>query len=223
MSPRDTFDPASLPGGAGISAFHAQRSWTTHWPFLATMRAMRRHRIVPAVVAALTLAAAGTLVAIGGSQAKPSASQQLFRKTLLDDEKTTSAIKQLLRSRGGFVAPDIQFADLTGDERSDALVLVDSGGAAGAVGLYVFSTHGRATGSALRAVYRSQQLYRATAQVSADTLVVRVPRYAEGDDLCCPAKIVEKVYAWSSSAKTLKQRTSRELPGPAGTTTAPGG
>ena len=183
---------------------------------------MRRHRTVPAALAALTLAIAATLVAIGGSQARPTASQQLFRKTLLDDAKTTTAIKRLLRDRGGFVAPDIAFADLTGDGRSDALVLVDSGGAAGAVGLYVFSTHGRATDSALRAVYRSQQLYRASAEIAAETLIVRVPRYAEGDDLCCPAKIVEKVYAWSSSATTLKQRSSRELPGPRSDTTARG-
>ena len=161
---------------------------------------MRRLRIVPAALAALALAAAGTLVAIGGSQAKQTASQQLFRKTLLDDDRTTSAIKGLLRERGGFVAPDIEFADLTGDGRSDALVLVDSGGAAGAVALYLFSTHGRATDSALRAVYRSQQLYRASAEISAETLILRVPRYAAGDDLCCPAKTVEKVYAWSSSA-----------------------
>jgi hypothetical protein len=25
------------------------------------------------------------------------------------------------------------------------------------------------------------------------------------DDLCCPAKIVERVYAWSDSARTLRQ------------------
>jgi hypothetical protein len=183
------------------------------------MRAMRRHRIVPAALAALALAAAGTLAAIAGSQAKPTASQQLFRKTLLDDDRTTGAIKQVLRNRGGFVAPDIEFADLTGDERSDALVLVDSGGAAGAVALYVFSTHGRAADSSLRAVYRSQQLYRASAEVSAGTLILRVPRFAQGDDLCCPAKVVEKVYAWNARERTLKQRSSRELPGPTGTTT----
>ena len=178
------------------------------------MLAMRRHRTVSAALAVLALAAAGGLVAIAASQAKPTASQQLFRKTLLADEQTTPGIVQLLRDRGGFVAPAIAFGDLTGDGRSDALVLVDTGGAAGAVALYVFSTHGRATDSALRAVYRSQQLYRAHAEISAGTLIVRTPRFSEGDDLCCPAKVVERVYAWSKSAKTLKQRSSRELPGP---------
>ncbi len=183
---------------------------------------MRRYRIAPAALAALALAAAGTLTAIAGSQAKPTASQRLFRTTLLEDAKTTTAIKRLLRDRGGFVAPDIAFADLTGDERSDAIVLVDTGGAAGAAALYVLSTHGRAADSSLRAVYRSQQLHRASAEVSAGTLILRTPRFIQGDDLCCPGKVVEKVYAWNAGDRTLKQRSSRELPGPAPDTAMPG-
>ena len=182
---------------------------------------MRRPRIVPAALAALALAATGALVLVGGSGAQPSKSQQLFRKTLLDDDRTTSAIKRLLRDRGGFVAPEIEFADVTGDARSDAVVLVDTGGAAGAVALYVFSTHGKAADSALRAVYRSQQLYRAGAAVSAGTLILTTPRFAERDDLCCPSKTIERVYAWSDAAKTLKQRSTRELPAPTGTATTP--
>lgn len=182
---------------------------------------MRRHRIVPAVLAALALSATGAIVLISGSQAKQSASQQLFRKTLLDDAKTTSGIKALLRDRGGFVSPDITFADLTGDGRSDAVVLVDTGGAAGDVAMYVFSTNGKAADSPLRAVYRSQQLYRASVTVDGATLTLRTPRYGEGDDLCCPSKVVERVYAWSDTANTLKQRSSQEVPGPIGTATTP--
>jgi len=183
------------------------------------MPAMRRNRIVPAALAALVLAVAGVLVAIAGSAAKPLASQVLFRKTLLADAKTTVAIKRLLRDRGGFVARDIEFADLTGDERSDAVVLVDTGGAGGAVALYVFSTDGRDEDSPLRAVYRSQQLYRASVKIADATLIIAAPRYGEGDDLCCPANIVERVYSWSDSAKTLQLRSTQELPGPTGATT----
>jgi len=104
------------------------------------------------------------------------------------------------------------FADLTGDGRSDAVVLVETGGLAGAVALYVFSTDGEAEDSPLRAVYSSQRLYRATAEVVDATLVLRTPRYAQGDDVCCPVRIVQRVYAWK--AKTLRRRSSRELPGP---------
>jgi hypothetical protein len=184
---------------------------------------MRRHRTVPVALAALAFTTAGAVVVAGWSQAKPSASQQLFRSTLLADAKTTPGIKALLRDRGGFVAPEIEFADLTGDDRSDAVVLVDSGGASGAVALYVFSTHGKAADSPLRAVYRSQQLYRASAEISAATIILRTPRIADGDDLCCPAKVRQRVYAWSDEAMTLKQRSSEDLPGPTATTTAPAG
>jgi len=182
---------------------------------------MRRHRTVPAALVALALTSAGVLVAVGGSQAKPSASQQLFRTTLLEDAKTAPGIKALLSGRGGIVAPEIEFADLTGDSRSDAVVMVDTGGTAGAVALYVFSTHGKAADSPLRAVYRNQELYRASAEIMDATVVMRTPKFSEGDDLCCPDKVVERVYAWSAGAKTLKPRSSRELPGPSGTAAPP--
>jgi len=185
------------------------------------MSAMRRTRLVLLALVALALAATAALALSVGSSAQPSKSQQLFRKSLLDDAKTTSAIKSLLRDRGGVVSPEIEFADLTADGRSDALVRVDTGGAAGTVAIYVFSTDGKAEDSPLRAIYRSQQLYRADAEIADATLILRVPRYGSGDDVCCPGKLVERVYSWSDSAKSLVQRSSRELPGPTGTTTTP--
>jgi len=175
-----------------------------------------RQRILAVVIATALLTAAGVLLVSGGSGATPSKSQALFRKTLLADANTTSTIKTLLTKGGGFVAPEIEFSDLTGDDRSDAVVLVETGGAAGAVALYVFSTHGKAKDSDLRAVYRSQRLYRATAEISSARLIVRSPRFAKGDDVCCPAKIVERTYSWSNSAKTLVKRSTRVVDGPTG-------
>jgi hypothetical protein len=170
-------------------------------------------RILVAVLATALLTAAGVLLVSGGSGAAPSKSQTLFRKTLLADAKTTAAIKTLLRD-GGFVAPEIEFADLTGDDRSDAVVLVETGGAAGAVALYVFSTHGKSANSDLRAIYRSQRLYRVTAAVVNARLIVRVPRFSRRDDVCCPRKIVERTYSWSAAKKTLVKRSSRTIDGP---------
>ena len=164
------------------------------------------------MLAALVAVAATLLVS--GSSAAPTKSQALFKKTLLADAKTTSDVKGLLSAGGGFVAPDITFEDLTGDGRSDAVVLVDSGGVAGAVALYVFSTHGEAEESDLRVVYRSQRLYRATAVVADAALLLRTPRFTEGDDVCCPAKIVQRTYVWSERRDALRQRRSEELPGP---------
>lgn len=177
---------------------------------------MRRHRTAFSVLAALMLSVALALATTGGSSAAPSESQAFFKRTLLADAETTTAIKDLLRERGGIVAPDTTFADLTGDGRSDAVVLVDTGGVAGAVALYIFSTDGEAEDSDLRAVYRSQRLYRASVEVADGTLIVRTPRFAEGDDVCCPAKVVERVYAWNAGSKTLRLRSSAEVAGPTG-------
>ena len=174
---------------------------------------MRRPRTLLAVLAALLAALAAALLVTGGSSAAPTKSQAFFTKTLLADAKTTADVKGLLQDGGGFVAPDTTFEDLTGDGRSDAIVLVDTGGAAGAVALYVFSSE--TEDSDLRVVYRSQRLYRVSTEVADGALIVRTPRYAEGDDICCPAKIVERTYAWSAGSKTLRQRGSRELDGPA--------
>ncbi len=177
---------------------------------------MRRPRTLLAVLAGLLAAVAASLLLTGGSSAAPSKSQALFKKTLLADAKTTSDVKRLLGEGGGFVAPDISFEDLTGDGRTDAIVLVDTGGVAGAVALYVFSTDGAAEDSDLRVVYRSQRLYRTSTEVVDAALILRTPRFAEGDDVCCPAKIVERTYAWSAGSRTLRQRRSQELPGPTG-------
>ncbi len=178
------------------------------------MSAMRRHRSLPAALFTLLLAAGAVLAISAGSSAEPSKSQELFKKTLLEDAKTTSSVKTLLSEGGGFVAPDIVFADITGDERSDALVLVETGGAAGAVAFYVFSTDGEAADSPLRAVFRSQRLYRATVEPAGTTLKLRTPKYAQGDDICCPAKITQREYTWSATAKALQLRDKIEFDGP---------
>jgi hypothetical protein len=179
------------------------------------MGAMLRRRLLLAVLLTPLLAVAAALVLSAGSSAEPSKSQALFEKTLLDDPKTTSAVKKLLTDGGGFVAPEIVFADITGDGRSDALVLVENGGAAGAVAFYVLSTDGEAADSPLRAVFRSQRLYRATVEPAGTTVKLRTPKYAAGDDLCCPAKISQREYVWSASAKALQLQDSIELDGPA--------
>lgn len=173
-----------------------------------------RFRVVCSALSALALAVGIALITTGGSSAAPTKSQALFKRTLLADAKTTASIKSLLRDGGGIVAPDITFADITGDGRSDAVVLVDTGGVAGAVAMYVFSTHGEAEESDLRAVYRSQRLYRASVEVGDGALILRTPRFAEGDDVCCPAKLVQRTYAWSRGGETLRLRDSEELDGP---------
>lgn len=138
-------------------------------------------------------------------------SQQFFERLLLADDATAARVESLLR-RGGFVNPQVRFKDLTRDRRADAVVRVASGGSAGDVALYVFSTDGSPDGE-LRVVYRKQALYRVSVALR-QRLYYRVPRYAPGEELCCPATLLERSIRWDR--RRFVESGSREIPGPGG-------
>jgi hypothetical protein len=100
------------------------------------------------------------------------------------------------------------FADLTGEGKDDAVVTVDSGGAAGIVAVYVFSA---GTGKDLKVVYRNQRLYRGAARINpGPALVYVLPTYKDGDELCCPSEYRETELKWSAAKKRFgvaKRRT----------------
>lgn len=129
--------------------------------------------------------------------ADQTAGQKLFRKRLLNDRSVKPEIKRVLRN-GGFVDRDIRFGDITGDGKSDALVLVNEGGSAGRIALYVYSSHRPKNsdgggGDELRIRYSNQNLYRARAQLKQPSekrphgaVVYRTPVYDPGDALNDP-------------------------------------
>src|SRR3954471_21916183 len=134
---------------------------------------MRCRRSVVAVVAGLSLVA----IAPATAPAEPTQSQTVFTQKLLDDSATSAGVKRMLQSKQAIVDPRSGFVDVTGDGRQDALVLVSTGGAAGAVALYVFSTHGqKATGdddqTSLKVVFRVQSLYDASLRITPTTLSI---------------------------------------------------
>ena len=157
------------------------------------------------------LQAAGLAVVLGAllgatpASAQKTQSQRFFEERLLADRLTSDAIKTLLRSGGGFVDRGVVFRDLTGDKRDDAVVRVHSGGAAGVVAVYVFSTANR-NGGKLKAVFRSQNLMRASTRVLKGVLSYRTSRYDPGDELCCPARITQSTLAWNRRERRLRVR-----------------
>ena len=165
---------------------------------------------------ALALATTALLALPAATASKPTESQTFFEKALLADSKTTTGVKRLLRTDAGFVDPRSGFVDVTGDGRSDALVLVSTGGAAGNVALFVFSTHGQDVGdddrTALRVIYRNQSLYRGTLRLSGSTITVITPKYAAGEELCCPKTLLERDYAFNESKRTFLRVDSRDVP-----------
>ena len=137
------------------------------------------------------------------ASAQKTQSQRFFEERLLADGLTTAPIKTLLRSGGGFVDRGVVFRDLTGDKRDDAVVRVHSGGAAGVVAVYVFSTANR-KGGKLRAIFRSQSLMRASTRVLKGVLSYRTSRYEPGDELCCPARITQSTLAWNREERRMR-------------------
>jgi hypothetical protein len=129
--------------------------------------------------------------------------QALFERLVVEDSRTTATVRALLQTDAGFVGAPA-FADLTGDGRMDAVAAVRLPGAAGTVAVYVFSSDGREA-DRLRAVFRSQLLYRARTRISGATLTVAQPRWARGDDLCCPAARTERDYVWTARTRTLRR------------------
>jgi len=153
---------------------------------------------------ALALLACVALPAVPAAAEQTNA-QKLFRKRLLADREVSRDVKQVLRS-GGFVDRDIRFGDLTGDGRSDAVVLVNQGDSAGRIALYVYTSHrGRrddgSGGGELRIRFKRQNLYRARARLKragskrpTGALIFTTPVYDPGDELNDPgAKDVVEV------------------------------
>jgi hypothetical protein len=176
-------------------------------------------------------AVVASVAAIGlpsGAGAEPSQSQAFFTKALLDDPSTSAGVKRLLSRKTGLVDPRSGFLDITGDGRQDALVLVTTGGAGGTVALYVFSSHGQDAGddqTKLKVMFRLQSLYRATFRINGQTLSVLEPKYAKGDDLCCPKKLHERDYQFDAKKLTFRRTGDHDEPfivsGGTGSTSTP--
>ena len=136
--------------------------------------------------------------------AEETRAQKLFRNRLLNDRGVSTDVKRVLRN-GGFVDRDIRFGDLTGDGKSDALVMVNQGGSSGRIALYIFSSHKPRSddgggGDELRIRYKAQRLYRARSSLKQPSskrprgaVVYKTPVYDPGDQLNDPGatRVVE--------------------------------
>jgi hypothetical protein len=129
----------------------------------------------------------------------------------LKSPEVAKPVKTTLQ-KGGFVDPNVMFGDLDGDGKQDAVVLVDSGGSAGIVALYIFSSYG---GGQLQIAYRNQRLYRGAARLNpGPELVYTLPGYNVGDELCCPSAYIETTIRWSSKRKRFGIGQRRAIPPP---------
>lgn len=165
-------------------------------------------------VAAAAATALSAVVALPPAAAAPSRSQLFFKQKLLDDRRTSDAIEALLRTGGGFVDRSIKFTDLTGDDKTDAIVRVQSGGIDGVVAVYVLSTDTRARGNELRVVLRRQALRRGSTRVVDGALSYRTSIYDADDGPCCPSSQRETTLRWVARDKRFVVGGTEDLPGP---------
>jgi hypothetical protein len=160
-------------------------------------------------LAALAVAAPGLAAAPAG--ATQTSTQRFFSARLQADRATSREIRDLLRSGQGFVDRSVAFKDLTGDDKADAVVRVQSGGAAGAVALYVFSTDAGRRNRSLRVVFRSQELRRAQTRIRDGVLRYRSARPQPGDELCCPSRASESRLRWREARHRFQVAERREV------------
>lgn len=160
---------------------------------------------------AVALAAAGLVLAAPAAGAAETATQRFFSERLQADKGTSKEIKDLLRTRQGFVGRTVTFRDLTGDDREDAVVRVQSGGADGAIAVYVFSTDTGERNSGLKVVFRSQELRRAQTRVRDGVLRYRSARPQPGDEICCPTAVSETRLRWRDRRHQFTVAERREI------------
>ena len=160
---------------------------------------------------ALALAAAALALAAAPAPAAQTTTQRFFAERLLADKGTSKEVKDLLRTREGFVDRTPTFKDLTGDKRADAVVRIQSGGADGAIALYVFSTDTGVKNSGLKVVFRSQELRRAQTRVRDGVLRYRSARPQPGDELCCPTAASETRLRWRERLHKFTVAERREV------------
>lgn len=140
--------------------------------------------------------------------AEQSRSQRFFADRLVKDRATSAQVRALLRDGGGFVDRSIAFRDLTGDRKTDAIVRVQTGGASGAVAIYVFSTDGA---KELRPIFRSQNLMRASTSVRKGVLSYRTSRHAPADPIESPSRVVQTTLRWDEDQRRLRVAEREEI------------
>jgi hypothetical protein len=86
-------------------------------------------------IAVALVAFAAAAAPAGAQTATTEGAQDLFTRMIREDPATSRTVRAALEKGAAFVAPDVGFADLTGDGKQDAIAVVETGGAAGAVAL----------------------------------------------------------------------------------------
>jgi len=127
------------------------------------------------------------------------------------DFSRVEEVRKLIDSiGGGEVLPgEVIFADLTGDDKPEAVVRIASGGTAGDVAYAVFAYRdGKLT--ALLTV--RPETGRVQVAVEGGVLKETQPLYGPEDPLCCPSRLQNTYYRWDGQALAVDRQETVDNP-----------
>ena len=169
----------------------------------ASRAALRNLTAMPALLlAALLLAGCGASdePPATASETPAAATSSASLASLKDfDFTSTDFVGPLIdRAGGGEVhAERVHFEDLTADGREEAVVIVESGGTAGDVGVAVYAL----VEGAPAELFFSRLAGRV--EVRLGFVVILEGVYENDDPRCCPSRLRELAYGWDGAAFTL--------------------
>ena len=148
----------------------------------------------------------------GKSNATPSpADAAAIRGT---DFAAQPALKTLLGQVGGEIDPRaIEYTDLTGDGREEAVVPVSSGGTLGNLAYLVFTLRGGAPSVVLTRTIDKTSRSGLKMEMEDGRLVELVGEYGPEDPLCCPTYLRKTYFRWDGSALQVEREEKGPNPG----------
>jgi hypothetical protein len=171
-------------------------------------------RLPASVIAFLALLVLGC--GAGGGSKEPTAepSPPADANAIHDvDFAQVPAVQTLARQVGG--EPDtqaVQFADLTGDQRDEAIVPITSGGTLGNLGYVVLTMRSGSPVPVLTATRDRSSAGGIEMSVVDGKLVKTAARYGPNDPLCCPSTLIKTTYRWDGSALQVEREEEVQQP-----------
>lgn len=128
------------------------------------------------------------------------------------DFKTSTAVLESLSQLGGNVNTlEITFADLTGDQREEAIVPVSSGGTLGNIAYLIFTLESGAPELLLTRTPDRSTASGLVMEIEEGQLVETIGEYGPEDPFCCPSMLRRTYFHWDGFS--LEVEREERVPG----------